>query len=88
MRIKTAYISASLLIAVALAAVSNPAAAEIIYPWCAVYSEKSVGATNCGFSTLAQCRATLSGLGGICVQNPAYTRSTSQPQSKPRSQPR
>ena len=35
-------------------AVPSPAQAGIEYPWCAQYSERSVGATNCGFSTLAQ----------------------------------
>ncbi|MFA6265179.1 MAG: DUF3551 domain-containing protein [Pseudolabrys sp.] len=48
------------------------AQAGIEYPWCAIYSEASVGATNCGFSTLAQCRATISGIGGGCAENPAY----------------
>jgi hypothetical protein len=42
------------------------------YPWCAVYSERSVGATNCGFTTLEQCRATISGVGGTCQPNPNY----------------
>lgn len=47
--------------------------ASVEYPWCAVYSEAIVGATNCGFTTLAQCRATISGVGGTCQPNPAYT---------------
>ena len=42
------------------------------YPWCAVYSQRTVGATNCGFTTLAQCLATISGVGGSCEPNPAY----------------
>lgn len=46
--------------------------AGVEYPWCAIYSEKSVGATNCGFSTYAQCAATIAGVGGICNENPAY----------------
>lgn len=54
-------------------AVPSPAAAETLYPWCLQYSESTVGgATNCGFVTLAQCRATLIGLGGACYENPAY----------------
>ena len=72
MRIDTAWISAALLIAGALAAFPKPAAAETVYPWCAIYSERTVGATNCGFSTFAQCRATISGIGGMCVENPDY----------------
>lgn len=51
------------------------------YPWCAVYSERTVGATNCGFMTLAQCRATISGIGGMCEPNPAYVSPRSR---KPR----
>lgn len=50
----------------------GPAYAEIEYPWCAVYSEATVGATNCGFSTLDQCRAAISGIGGICEPNSRY----------------
>lgn len=50
--------------------VSAPASA-IEYPWCAEYSVRG-GATNCGFSTLAQCRATVSGVGGFCRENLFY----------------
>ena len=39
-----------------ISATATPARAEIEYPWCAVYSAKG-GGTNCGFSTLEQCRA-------------------------------
>ncbi len=31
--------------------------------WCAQYSGKAGGATNCGFFTIEQCRATVSGIG-------------------------
>jgi hypothetical protein len=31
------------------------------------------GASNCGFITLEQCRATVSGIGGFCVPNQFYT---------------
>ncbi len=33
------------------------------YHWCALYSN---GSRNCGFSTMDQCRATVSGVGGFC----------------------
>ncbi len=40
------------------------------YPWCAQYSGRALGgATNCGFVSFAQCMATVSGIGGFCVQN-------------------
>ena len=32
----------------------------------------SLGATNCGFLTIEQCRATVSGIGGFCVINQFY----------------
>jgi Protein of unknown function (DUF3551) len=42
------------------------------YPWCAVYGGRGGGGTNCGFLTLAQCRATVSGIGGSCEPNQFY----------------
>ena len=74
--------------AVALLAVSpwmaTPARAEIEYPWCAQYGggREGLGATNCGFVTLAQCRATVSGIGGFCIQNPMYPAAPDQPRRR------
>jgi Protein of unknown function (DUF3551) len=34
------------------------------YLWCSIMQEGSV---NCGFTTLDQCRATVSGVGGFCM---------------------
>ena len=56
-----------------------PPHAEIYYPWCANYC--CGGGSNCGFSTIEQCRATISGIGGFCDPNPFYT-----PRSQPASQ--
>ena len=43
------------------------------YPWCAVYgSRDGGGASNCGFLTIEQCRATVSGIGGFCAPNQFY----------------
>ena len=42
------------------------------YPWCAVYSGEAGGASNCGFLTIEQCRATVSGIGGFCAPNQFY----------------
>ena len=57
------------------ATLAAPARADIDYAWCAEYSgnDGPMG-TNCGFSTLAQCRATISGIGGDCYENPFYNR--------------
>jgi hypothetical protein len=35
-------------------------------PWCAWYDAYTY---NCGFYTFEQCRATISGVGGICYRN-------------------
>ena len=35
-------------------------------------ADSGFGATNCGFRTLEQCRAALSGNGGFCVPNQFY----------------
>jgi hypothetical protein len=41
--------------------------------WCAQYGGRGGGGgTNCGFFTLEQCRATVSGIGGFCVINQFY----------------
>ena len=48
------------------------ARANIEYPWCAVYGGDMGGASNCGFSTVAQCMATVSGIGGTCEPNQFY----------------
>lgn len=37
--------------------------------WCAQYSGMD-GGTNCGFYTLQQCRAAVSGVGGMCSPSP------------------
>jgi uncharacterized protein DUF3551 len=70
--------------ALALAAGVQPAAAEITYPWCAEYSDDNT-ARNCGFLTLEQCQAAISGNGGYCEANPLYRPAADAPrQRKPR----
>ena len=57
---------------VAIAASGSGAQAQN-YPWCAVYgSVWGGGAQNCGFTTFAQCMATVSGIGGYCNVNTQY----------------
>jgi hypothetical protein len=55
-----------------LPVLATPVRAEIEYPWCAQYSGDGDGGRNCGFSTLEQCRATVSGIGGSCEPNLFY----------------
>jgi hypothetical protein len=62
---------AALLVPVALAAHANAAKAQN-YPWCAQYSGRGGGAMNCGFTSFAQCMATIQGAGGFCVANTLY----------------
>ena len=63
------YCLAALVIAAGFMAA--PAKAQD-YPWCAEYANDN--SRNCGFMTLAQRRATISGIGGWCVRNPLYGR--------------
>jgi hypothetical protein len=57
----------------ALTAFGAPSAkAEVEYPWCAYYGRFGTQATNCGFTSLRQCQATVSGIGGYCARNPRY----------------
>ena len=58
--------------------IGTPASAQN-YPWCAQYA--GFGSLNCGYTTYAQCMASLAGNGGFCNQNTQY-----QPASAP--QPR
>jgi hypothetical protein len=54
---------------------ADPARAQIdehVYQWCAELGGREGGGTNCGFVTLAQCRATISGIGGRCYVNPQW----------------
>jgi Protein of unknown function (DUF3551) len=56
----------------AAAVLGTPAQAQN-YPWCAQYSGRALGgAMNCGFVSFAQCMATVSGIGGFCIQNNTY----------------
>jgi hypothetical protein len=52
------------------------------YPWCAVYGGRMSGSSNCGFSTLQQCMATASGIGGSCEPNQFYNPRASAKRSK------
>jgi len=42
------------------------------YPYCARYYGRGGGSTSCYFRSLAQCRASVSGVGGFCDSNPWY----------------
>jgi hypothetical protein len=50
--------------------IGTPAQAQN-YPWCAALSMGDMS-YNCGFDTEAQCKATVSGIGGFCEKNTQY----------------
>jgi hypothetical protein len=61
----------SFLVAVAVTALIadvRPSAAREWYPWCAQYYDVRA-ALECSFASFEQCQATVSGIGGACVQN-------------------
>jgi len=68
--------SALAVVSVSATLIASPAGAYDMpydpYPWCAVYSGDAGGASNCGFLTIDQCRATVSGIGGSCEPNQFY----------------
>jgi hypothetical protein len=52
------------------------------YPWCADYA--GFGSQNCGFTTIQQCQAALSGNGGFCNANTQYVSPAAPPVSRVR----
>jgi hypothetical protein len=65
--------------AIALSVITSSAIADP-YKWCAAYG--TPGGTNCGFLTIEQCLATLSGNGGFCEPNQFYTGPEATPASR------
>jgi hypothetical protein len=53
------------------------------YKWCAVYNMLG-GGRDCGFVTIEQCRATISGIGGDCELNQFYTGPNEKPAKRTR----
>jgi Protein of unknown function (DUF3551) len=76
---RSVTVGTSLLVATALSAVAfvafkpAPAKAEIFYPWC-LMTDMGDGAQNCSFDSFEQCRGSLVGAGGFCMQNIWYTQ--------------
>jgi len=65
------FLLLSLVIGVGLISTGNRAEAQN-YPWCAIYSGKAGGGTNCGFVSFEQCMDTARGLGSFCQPNTQY----------------
>jgi hypothetical protein len=64
-------VAASVVGVAALAGAGETQARE--YPWCAILTDRDGSAENCGFVSYQQCAAYLSGIGGYCQPNPAYS---------------
>ena len=72
MRIRTIILATLALSSTVLAQAPASALPYDPYPWCANYGGDASGSSNCGFLTLEQCRATVSGIGGFCDHNQFY----------------
>jgi len=48
----------------------RPATAAYDLPWCAQYYYSNI--YSCAFTSFQQCMATVSGVGGLCMQNYRY----------------
>jgi Protein of unknown function (DUF3551) len=55
------------------------------YPWCAIYYKEGGGTPRCYFDTRDQCMASISGIGGSCVENLQYSPRVLAGARKPRS---
>jgi hypothetical protein len=52
------------------------------YPWCSLGGSRGSNALSCYFTSWEQCRATMSGRGGNCVESPYYRAPPTQPQHR------
>ncbi len=48
------------------------AQSQYSYPWCALGGTRDSNALSCYYTSWEQCRTTMSGIGGICVESPYY----------------
>jgi hypothetical protein len=55
------------------------------YPWCAIYYKDGGGTPRCYFDSREQCAASISGVGGLCVENLQYSPRVLPGARKPRS---
>src|SRR5262249_4847644 len=80
MRFETKVMAALVAVLVVLTQTAASALPYDPYPWCALYTGKLGGASNCGFLTIEQCRATVRGIGGFCMPNQFYNPGGARPQ--------
>jgi Protein of unknown function (DUF3551) len=75
-----------LVLATALTVAPRPSEARYNYPWCAQYFDAG-SVFSCAFVTYEQCLASVRGVGGLCMQNPAgrfHPRRVEAGRGKPR----
>jgi hypothetical protein len=48
------------------------------YPWCSLGGAKDSNALSCYYTSWEQCRTTMSGIGGYCVESPYYRAQATQ----------
>jgi hypothetical protein len=58
------------------------------YPWCSLGGSRGSNARSCYFTSWDQCRATISGRGGNCVESPYYHARPTQPRHRALVKPR
>jgi Protein of unknown function (DUF3551) len=58
------------------------------YPWCSLGGSRGSNALSCYFTSWEQCRATMSGRGGNCVESPYYHAQPPQPPHRALVKPR
>ena len=61
------------------------------YPWCATYpgdGNGPGGAMSCYYTSFEQCRTTMLGIGGNCVESPYYHRQPTRPPPHHSAKPR
>lgn len=65
---------------------ATPGRADAGAPFCSTINTLGGGSTRCDFYTYAQCQATVAGLAGTCMANPAFQDSLNRmPPSRRRS---
>jgi Protein of unknown function (DUF3551) len=76
------------LIGIALMMMSDEAAfaqdystSQYCSPWCLQFRS---GSQDCSYNNFEQCRASQSGVGGVCVRNPFLYQCTRKPGRRPR----
>jgi Protein of unknown function (DUF3551) len=82
----TKIMTAALAFATVMMMAPSAADAAPYWPWCSRYYWPRGGAISCAFVSWEQCMETVSGIGGLCYQNPypnPYTPTPGRP-AKPR----